>query len=97
MPQAAQKYFWDTKTSRLKPERHKVYIISRLLEFGDLPAVKWLLRNYSSKEIQGVLKKSRAISAKSAIFWANFFGIPHEEILCLNKHSQSQQKSHWKA
>ncbi len=65
------KYFWDTDVSNLDIDRHKTYIVERLLEFGDLDGLEWLDKTYQKSEIQKVIKKSGRISAKTA----NFFNL----------------------
>ncbi len=69
-PQEALKpFFWETDLERIDIRRHKTFIIERLLEFGDKPAVQWLFTTYSLSEIKGTLKKSRNISSKSRNYW----------------------------
>lgn len=61
---------WDTDWSKVDPEKHKKFIIERILELGDQNAVDWLFSTYSNQEIERVLKASRNISIKSANYWS---------------------------
>ena len=65
-----KKYFWDTDFASLDIDKHKKYILERLLEMGDVAAAKWMCSRFSAQEILAVLKKSRRISKKSFNFWS---------------------------
>ncbi|HLD38456.1 MAG: hypothetical protein A3D75_01590 [Candidatus Levybacteria bacterium RIFCSPHIGHO2_02_FULL_37_18] len=69
IPQNFKKYFWDTDFNSLNIEKHKKYIIERILELGDDEAVKWLNNVFKKDEIINTLKTSRTISRKSLNFW----------------------------
>jgi hypothetical protein len=63
------RFFWDVDPNLLDVERHKAYIIERILELGDEAAVRWLFATYSRPDIVSVLRGSRGLSAKSRGFW----------------------------
>jgi hypothetical protein len=77
--------FWDVDKRTVDFKRHRSYVIRRIMDYGDLEDVKWMLAAYSDRELIDVLKRSRGLSRKSATFWAVYFGIPKEEIECLKK------------
>lgn len=95
IPMEAQKYFWDANISQIDTNTHKEYIVSRILEYGDPDAARWLFRTYPKKDIVTVLKKSRSLSVKSGMFWALFLQISPNDLLCLKKSFRQLQKSHW--
>ena len=64
-----RRYFWDVDVSTLDPKRHSVYIIERLVEFGDEAAASWLFEHFLRQEILSVVDRSRRISPKSANYW----------------------------
>jgi hypothetical protein len=66
--------FWDTDLDKIDIQQNKGYIIERILEFGDKPAVKWLLATYSLSDIKKALEESRSISKKSRNFWEILLG-----------------------
>ena len=78
-----QRLFWDTDKLSVDLQSHRAYIIRRIMDYGDLKDVRWMLATYSSEEIIGVVKKSRGLSRKSGSFWGGHFGVPKEEIACL--------------
>ncbi|MFN3740353.1 MAG: DUF6922 domain-containing protein [Thermodesulfovibrionales bacterium] len=78
--------FWDA--AEVDIIKHKKYIIERVLNFGDERDIKELRRLYSDDELISIIKNSRNIKKKTAIFWAIYFNIPQEEIRCLRKSLQ---------
>lgn len=95
IPDYVKKYFWEIDTDKLDIYKDKPYITTRLLEYGDQNAIKWLLLNMSKQRIKQSLLKTREISQKSANFWSEYFNIPKNKILCLKKSYQKMQKTHW--
>jgi hypothetical protein len=95
LPRFAQRYFWDIDARQLDVDKHSTYVIERLLEWGDPPTARWLLKNYSRRKIVGVLKKTRALSRMSANFWAVYFDLSRGEIKCLSKRYQNQLGGVW--
>lgn len=87
IPHEFKPIFWDTDIDSLDKEKHKKYIIERILEFGDENEYRWMFKNYTDEEIIDVVKKSRRISRKTATMIANFYNIPKEEIRCLKEPS----------
>ena len=83
IPERVQRLFWDTDKSRVNAQAHRSYIIRRIMDYGDLADVRWMLNAYSSEEIIEVLEKGRGLSRKSGNFWGNHFHIPKERITCL--------------
>lgn len=65
-------FFWGTDLSKIEFEENKPFIIERILEFGDIDAVRWLLSNVSLGDIKKTLEGSRRISQKSKNFWSIF-------------------------
>ncbi|MGQ9647180.1 MAG: DUF6922 domain-containing protein [Thermodesulfobacteriota bacterium] len=87
IPDGIGRLFWDVDKNALDLKRHRSYIIKRIMDYGDIEEVKWMLKTYSSEEVIEVVKKSRGLSRKSAYFWAAYFDIPREEIACLKMSS----------
>lgn len=77
--------FWDTDKKTLDLSKHKRFIIERVLRFGILSDIKWLLSVYNDQEIIEVLKTSKNIDRKTANFWAIHYGLDRDEVLCLNR------------
>lgn len=67
--------FWDTDPDQMDLERHRAYIIERVLEHGDDEDARWLFRQYSRSVIAGVVQKSRRLSQKSKNYWSIILGL----------------------
>lgn len=69
VPSDYHRFFWDTNALKLDTKKDMVYIIERILELGDMCAVKWLEWMYPVKKIMDTLKTTRKISDRSKNFW----------------------------
>jgi hypothetical protein len=95
LPAHAYKCFWDINPADLDVMQYSRYVIERLLEYGDIPELRWLFKNFSREAIIDVLKSSRRFSRRRASSWASYFGIPSKEVKCLNKDYLNQHDSTW--
>ena len=83
VPSRFRALFWDADVETLDVEKHKTYIVERILEFGDEDAYRWMFGTYADEEIIAVVRKSRRISPRTAAMMGNFYRIPREELRCL--------------
>ena len=95
LPKFLRKYFWEIDFDKLDFKKRIEYVTSRLLEYGDIDALRWLFRNVPEKKIKEVIQKGRGLSPRSLYFWSFFLNIPKEKILCLKRSYQKRQRSHW--
>ena len=89
-----QSLFWDTDYKSLDKDKHAEYIISRILEKGNISNVKSVFLHYGEEKIGHIVQTSRQISPKTAIFWKTVLNIK-EPIRCLEKNYRKQRKKHW--
>ncbi len=75
-------YFWDVSIDRLDLNKHRKFIITRILNEGDHQAVSWLLDTYDKETIKETVISARNLSLKSARCWQNYFGLKEEELCC---------------
>ncbi len=95
IPKLLNTFFWDVDTSKLDMQKHKEYIIERILEFGDVPEINWMFSTYKKQDIVEVLKKSKRISEKSGNFFYKILNLeePEENFECLRKpYTQKQNR-----
>lgn len=69
LPPELKKYFWDCEFSDLSFDRHAVFITERILNFGNLATVKWLLGLVDKPFLQHVVAHSRNLDNKTRNFW----------------------------
>ena len=69
LPPAMQRLFWDADMHKLDVERHTDYIITRVLEKGDLEDWNWLRWTYGEARIARVTKENRKLNRQTAHLW----------------------------
>jgi len=76
LPLEFRKYFWDVVFEELSFEKHSRFIAERLLNYGDMSAIKWLLSHVDKQYIQILVEKSRNLNAKTKNYWKIVFTQP---------------------
>ncbi len=84
--------FWDTDLQAIDPTLHKDFVIERLLQYGGLEGVRWMLECWGTDAIKKVVQKSRSLSRMTATFWSVYFDLPVETIRCLSEPTLSPLK-----
>lgn len=95
LPGFLKQYFWEVDFSKLDALKYPKYIIIRLMEYGNLKAIKWMKNNFATRQINSALRHTRGLSKKTANFWALVQGIEKEDILCLSKEYLAKRKTVW--
>ena len=95
LPKFLKKYFWDVEFEKIDLERKGVYVLRRILNYGDEKAVAWMYKNFKKSEIKNSLANFRGYSQKSANYWALILKMPREEVLCLKKRSSKEPRTFW--
>ncbi len=75
-------YFWDVDLSELDVTQNRDYIITRLLSLGDQHTLKWVFDTYERDVIAHVVKNSRGLLLKAAVFWQKYFNLSESEMRC---------------
>jgi len=78
-------YFWDVNIDEIDLEKHKRFVIERILNNGDHQALTWLRKIYDEETIKEAVKKSRNLTRKTARFWQAYFRLSEEEMRCFTK------------
>jgi len=95
LPSFLKKYFWNVDFTKLDLEKDSFFVITRILEYGDIKDLCWLFKKVERKQIEEVIIKSRELSPKTANFWGLFLNLNKNKILCLKKSYQKMQRTHW--
>jgi hypothetical protein len=71
IPIEFKKFFWDVDFNALSLEKHKDFILERLLNYGSFSTFNWIFRIFTNEEVKHVLKKKgkRSLSKNSFYFW----------------------------
>lgn len=95
LPKFLEKYFWDVDFGKIDLDNRRVYVLKRILEYGDETAVRWMRKNFKGGEIKSALCNFRGYSLKSANFWAFILGVKKEDVKCLSRSFRETQKQFW--
>ncbi len=95
LPAFLEKYFWDVEFEKIDFPKSRIYVLRRILEYGDQDAVHWMWKNFQRNEIKDAVSRFRGYSKKSANYWAVILDIPKEKVLCLKKRLSRELKPVW--
>jgi len=95
IPAKYSKYFWDVEFDMLNPSIKTQFVINRLLDKGNVDAVKWVRTHFPEDIIKTTIQKSRDFSMKSAALWSTIFNISHVQVACFQKPYQKTQQKLW--
>jgi hypothetical protein len=73
IPSRFHPLFWDADPGRVDLRRNSRYVIERVLEIGDLDAIRWTQLIYPTRLIMEVCRASRKVPPKSRNFWEIWF------------------------
>ncbi|MCX7779240.1 MAG: hypothetical protein N2259_03325 [Patescibacteria group bacterium] len=88
LPKFLQSYFWDTDFQNLDLKKYGQFILTRILNYGDERAIKWIKRQFSKNEIKKAIVSSRSLDDKSFNFWSLIFGL---DKICSKSHLKSDK------
>lgn len=64
-----QSLFWDVDVKTIDPKKHAVYIIERIMDFGNDREVKWMWYSYPRSLLYKVVSTSRVLHAQTRPLW----------------------------
>lgn len=68
IPEEIRKYFWEINSDKLNFSKRRIYILKRLLEYGNPKAIKWAWKTFPKKDWLEALA-SREVSRSVKNFW----------------------------
>lgn len=69
LPEDLKKYFWDCDFETLRMDQYAFFITERILNFGNLSSVKWLLSKIDRPLLSDVIEHSRNLDQKTRNYW----------------------------
>ena len=85
LPRRMYKYFWEVEPKIIDIRKKSLYVIERVLDWGNTKDIKWLMEFYGRDLLEEVVRKRRGLSRKSAVFWAEVLEVNKQEVACLQK------------
>ena len=74
LPEEFRKYFWDVDYADLSLKKYPKFIAERILNYGDLNAIKWLETVLDREFIRSVVMNSRNLNPKTKNYWKLILG-----------------------
>lgn len=80
LPDDVSWLFWETDPASLDTERHADHILARVLEFGGLAEVRWLMSQYGLERIHTFFRSvgHPELSPRTIQFWRVVFQAENE-------------------
>ncbi len=94
-PKLEATVFWDTNPKELDFEKHKNFIILRVLMRGDLNDFQEIQDFYGTKIIIQTAKNAKYLDKKTLNILSLIFNIPKKEFRCTKKPFLKTQKVPW--
>ena len=71
IPREFKKYFWDVDFDKLKLNKHKNFILGRLLNYGASDTFNWIFTTFKNDEVKSLLLNNgkQSLSRNSYLFW----------------------------
>lgn len=69
-----QTLFWDVNPKTIDPKKHAVYIIERVLGFGNDKEIQWTVHYYSKRLIRKIVSSSRVLRSSTKALWFLIIG-----------------------
>lgn len=82
-------------SAEIEAEHSRIYILKRIMEYGDVKAVSWMLDNCTKDEMCEVLYTYRGLSRKSAKFRGPILDVSEEKIVYLNRRLNGMVQTAW--
>ncbi len=67
--------FWDVDPAKVDPERHAVFVISRVMDRGDRPEVDKIFAYYGAERVKEALLAAPHLDKRTMAYFANYFGV----------------------
>lgn len=69
LPDSFRAYFWDCDFDKLSWSKYSSFIIARIVSFGNVAAISWLMKMTNLATVRKVVSSSREIDPKTKNFW----------------------------
>jgi hypothetical protein len=85
--------FWDIDVSNLDFEKHKEFIVQRVLEYGVMKDFVLLIKYLSLNQVKNIAINLRSLDDRTLNFIATITNTPIQDFRCFT--SRQSQQIHW--
>jgi hypothetical protein len=71
LPNGVRRLLWDVDPASLDGDRHRNFLLDRILEYGDMETVRWAEKTYGREGIRDyfLTRGQRVLSNKTRAYW----------------------------
>ena len=82
LPQRLQPLFWDQDFAQVDWQRHRDFVIGRILEAGPWDAIGWLRKEVGDDAVREWIERhrGRSLSGEQLRFWQLILDLPAEAV-----------------
>lgn len=91
MKSLSPRLFWDTDPEKVDMQKHKAFVIARVLEYGTFDDWKTILKYYGLEDIAETATKLRTLDKKTLAFISTISGIAKEKFRCYSNQQSTNQ------
>ncbi|MCF7848639.1 MAG: hypothetical protein K9M45_07315 [Kiritimatiellales bacterium] len=81
--------FWDVYPEGVDPEKHRQFIIPRVMDRGTLADVEAVWNYYGEEKVRAALLSASSLNKKTIAFFANQFNLPRENFRAYRESSKT--------
>jgi len=85
--------FWDVDVSNIDEQKHKTFIIKKVLQYGNFNDWKIIVKFYGEETIIEISKNIKDLDKKTLSFLSVFSGLPKTDFLCYT--TEQSIPKHW--
>jgi hypothetical protein len=76
LPREVEELFWETDPAGVDLERHRDYVMERVMARGGWEAMRWLRRTYARELLADfLLRKGSRLAPRERAYWALIAGV----------------------
>jgi len=76
LPADVARLFWEIDVTTLDLERHRDYVLERVMTRGGLEAMRWLVRTYDRAQLAEFLsRRAERLTPRDRAFWGLVAGV----------------------
>lgn len=87
--------FWDQELTARHLKEYPLWVVGRVLEYGDLEDVRMLIRVMGRETFLAQVCEARFESEKTRVFWQNI--LEREGMACTNESFRREAASFWRS
>lgn len=71
LPEAVRILFWEVEPENVDLQRHRDYVMQRIMTRGSWEAMRWLRRTYPLEQVADFIRrKGRKLTPRDEAYWA---------------------------